>query len=35
VDDREVNLQAARDAGLQTLHFVGDESIAQLRARVG
>jgi putative hydrolase of the HAD superfamily len=34
VDDREVNLAAARDAGLQTLHFTGDASIAALRARI-
>jgi putative hydrolase of the HAD superfamily len=31
VDDRMENLQAARDIGLQTQHFLGDSSVSDLR----
>jgi putative hydrolase of the HAD superfamily len=34
VDDRPVNLEAARRLGLQTLHFTGSDSVAALRARI-
>jgi putative hydrolase of the HAD superfamily len=34
VDDRLENLEAAARAGIQTFHFVGDESVAALRARL-
>jgi putative hydrolase of the HAD superfamily len=34
VDDRLPNLDAAREAGLQTFHFQGDQSVAHLRARL-
>jgi putative hydrolase of the HAD superfamily len=35
VDDREVNIAGAAAAGLQTLHFTGDGSVAALQARLG
>jgi putative hydrolase of the HAD superfamily len=35
VDDRLENLEGAERQGMQTLHFVGDESVAALRARIG
>jgi putative hydrolase of the HAD superfamily len=35
VDDRLENLEGAARQGMQTLHFVGDESVAALRARIG
>jgi putative hydrolase of the HAD superfamily len=31
VDDRMENIQAARDIGLQTQHFLGDSSVSDLR----
>ncbi len=31
VDDRLENIQAARDIGLQTHHFLGDSSVSDLR----
>ncbi len=34
VDDRLLNLQAATEAGLQTFHFQGDESVERLRLRL-
>lgn len=34
VDDRVVNLEAAAQLGIQTLHFTGDESVAVLRERL-
>jgi putative hydrolase of the HAD superfamily len=35
VDDRVENLEAASRLGIQTLHFTGDASVAELRARIG
>ena len=35
VDDRLENLEGAAHVGLQTLHFTGDASIAQLRRAIG
>ncbi len=35
VDDREVNVAGAAAAGLETLHFTGDGSVAALRERLG
>ena len=35
VDDRVENLEAASRLGIQTLHFTGDESVEELRARIG
>jgi putative hydrolase of the HAD superfamily len=35
VDDRLPNLTAARKVGLQTLHFQGDRSVGELKARLG
>ena len=35
VDDRLENLEAASRMGIQTLHFTGDHSVEELRARVG
>ena len=35
VDDRLVNLAAAEEAGLRTLHFTGDGSVAELKRAVG
>lgn len=35
VDDRVENLEAASALGIQTLHFTGDKSVEQLRARLG
>jgi putative hydrolase of the HAD superfamily len=34
VDDREVNIAGAAAAGLETLHFTGDGSVAALRERL-
>lgn len=34
VDDRRVNIDAAARLGLQTLHFTGDASVDELRARL-
>ena len=35
VDDRIENLEAASRLGIQTLHFTGDASVGELRARLG
>jgi FMN phosphatase YigB (HAD superfamily) len=35
VDDRVENLEAASRLGIQTLHFTGDESVEELRGRIG
>jgi putative hydrolase of the HAD superfamily len=35
VDDRVVNLEAASRLGIHTLHFTGNDSIAELRGRLG
>ena len=35
VDDRPANIEAAQRAGLQTLHFTGEESVADLRSTLG
>lgn len=34
VDDRVVNIEAAAKLGIQTLHFVGDPSVGDLRLRL-
>ncbi len=34
VDDRAVNVEAAAQLGIQTLHFTGDHSMRDLRLRV-
>jgi HAD superfamily hydrolase (TIGR01509 family) len=34
VDDREDNLRGAREVGIRTLHFTGDESVPSLRAAI-
>ena len=35
VDDRRKNIEAADRLGIQTLHFTGDASVDELRARLG
>lgn len=35
VDDRPANIEGAKRAGLETLHFTGEESVQALRDRLG